>query len=265
MNNQSTNEIFAKAGVRVALIGVLSILSLFLFAKTWATVEALGRTDISNLPTITVTGTAKASATPNIAQIGFIIEEKGATGEDAQNLATKRTDSALAALKKLAIAEKDIKTTGYQVTPDYETKACPPGVYCPQTNGKIVGYRVSQSVEVKVRDTAKTGDLLQALTALGVQNISGPNFMVDDQSVVQAEARGKAIVDARAKAQVLASQLGVHLGKVVGFSENGGVAYPMFAQGMSKTATADSVAPAPSLPTGENETNATVTVTYEIR
>ena len=265
MNTDSINEISLGAGVRIALIGVLAILSLFLFAKTWATVEEVGRIDVSTIATISVTGTGKASALPNIAQISFSIQESGATGEEAQSKATKRTNEALTALKKLTIADKDIKTTGYQVTPEYEVKACPPRTFCPQTAGKIIGYQVSQSVEAKVRDTDKTGAVLQALTTLGVQNISGPNFTIEDESVVLAQARGKAIADAREKAEILARQLGVRLGKVVGFSENGGGIYPSYDRALGKTAVMNEATPAPTLLIGENETNISVTVIYEIR
>ena len=79
--------------------------------------------------------------------------------------------------------------------------------------------------------------------------------------------RGDAIKDAQAKAAVLAKQLGVHLGKVVSFSENGGYPVPMYASykgGVAMDARVEN-AVAPSLPTGQNETDVTVSITYEIR
>ena len=263
--NPSPTLITASRGVRFSAVAALSVLALFLLVQTWSVVDSIGRTTVGNIATITVTGTGKASMAPNIAQISFTVEENASTVAAAQDSATKRTNDALAALKKLSIAEKDIQTTGYQVSPQYETRPCTPGMYCPQTNGKITGYQVTQSVNVKVRDTKKTGDVLQALGTLNVQNISGPNFMHDDDSAVTAEARGKAIADARAKAKILAGQLGVRLGKVVGFSESGG-GYPVMYERMTKSASVDAVmAPAPSIPVGENETTSNVTVTYEIK
>jgi uncharacterized protein YggE len=265
MNPNSLEDLFGNTTIRIAVVGVLAILALFLFAETLAAVDGIGHTDTSNIASITVTGTGKASMAPNIANISFTVQENAPVVADAQNAATKRTNAALAALKKLGVADADVKTSGYNVNPQYEIKPCAPGVYCPQDTTKISGYQVSQSIEVKVRDTAKAGDVVAALGTVGVQNISGPNFMVDDTSAVEADARGKAISDARAKAQVLASQLGVHLGKVVGFSENGGgVPMPYFAQGKSAGMATDA-AVAPTLPTGTNETNVTVSVTYEIR
>ncbi len=265
MNPNMVDEFFGNKGVRISAVVALGVLSLFLVAKTWAVVDGLSRTQIGNVATITVTGTGKASLAPNVALIGFTVQENATTVAAAQEAATKRTDAALAAIKKLGIADKDVKTNGYNVSPQYENAPCRPGAACPQSS-TIIGYQVSQSVEVKVRDTAKAGGVLQALGTAGVQNVSGPNFTIDDESGVQAEARGKAITDARTKANALARQLGVRLGNVVGFSESGGMPYPMYYGGATKVSAMNAVAVAPpTLPVGENETTTTVSVTYEIR
>ena len=258
------DDLFSSSAVKIAVIGVLAILSLFLFAKTWATVENMKAVNLSETPTITVTGSGKASTPPTIAQISFTVEERASNEQTAQESATKKTDIALALLKKQGIDEKDIKTTGYQIYPQYETPNCTPGTPCPQGT-KISSYQVSQSIEVKVRDTKKAGEIVQALGTAGVQNVSGPNFMVDDPSAVQAEARGKAIVDAREKAQLLANQLGVRLGGVVSFSENAGGGFPIYETMKAQAGGTDSRAVVPTLPQGENETVSNVSVTYQIR
>ncbi len=265
MNSSSLDDILNNTTVRIAIVGVLAILALFLFAETWSVVNGISSTDLSTIPTITVDGTGKASAAPTIAQIDFTVQENAATTNAAQDAATKRTDAALAAIKKLGVADSDVQASGYQINPQYTASPCPPGVYCPASNEKISGYQASETITVKVRDTAKAGDVLQALGTAGVQNVSGPNFMVDDASAVTAEARGKAIADAHTKAQVLAGQLGVRLGKVVGFSENGSGPMPYFATGKASAAMDVQAARAPSLPPGQNETDANVSITYEIR
>lgn len=262
--NPSPTLLSASRGVRYAAVAALSILAIFLVAKTWATIDDIGHVSAGNVPTITVNGTGKASAAPTIAHISFTVQENASTVAAAQESATKRTNTALDALKKLEIADKDVQTSGYNVSPQYEVQPCLPNSICNQSS-KIIGYQVSQSVEVKVRDTAKAGDVLQALGTAGVQNVSGPSFAVDDDSAVTAEARGKAIADARQKAEVLAKQLGVHLGKVISFSENGATPVPYFSYGKAGVAMDAAVASAPRLPTGENETTSTVSISYEIR
>lgn len=262
--NPSPTLISASRGVRYAAVAALTLLAIFLFAQTWATFDQMGHIDTASVATISVTGIGKASAAPTIATISFSVQENASTVAAAQDAATKRTDAALAAVKKLGVADVDIKTNGYNVSPQYQTKPCAPGSYCPQDTTKITGYQVSQSVEVKVRDTSKAGTVLGALGTAGVQNISGPNFAVDDTTAVEAEARGKAIADAHTKAEALAKQLGVHLGRVVNFSENGNGPVPYFAQAKSAGMATDA-AVAPTLPTGQNETDANVTVVYEIK
>jgi len=263
------NELVNNQVVRIAIIGVLAILALYLLVLTIGGAQNLGRPSTPPTNVITVSGMGKAAAAPNIADITFSVTETAATVAGAQSAATDKNNAALAAVKKLGIDDKDVRTVSYNVSPHYSYPSpCPPGSLCPQYvdgNPKITGYDVSETIDVKVRDTSKAGDVLQALGTLGVQNIYGPNFVVDDSQTVTDEARGKAIADARARAQTLANQLGVHLGQIVSYSEGGG-GYPMpvYAAYGKGGATAD-VATAPSLPTGENETTVNVTITYEIR
>lgn len=257
------NELMSNRALRLAAFAAISLLAVFLLVKTLDT--AFGRKANEPINTITVTGTGDAAAVPNIAQITFTVMQSAGTVAEAQQAATAKTDAALAFLKEQGIEDKDVKTLYYNVNPRYEynDRACAAGYPCPPSGSPTIsGYEVSQSVDVKVRDTAEAGTILEGLGSLGIQNISGPNFTVDDDSDVSAEAREAAIEDARAKAKVLARQLGVRLGRVVSFSENS--MYPMYAYG--KGGGMDAVAQsAPALPVGENETNVTVMITYEIR
>lgn len=265
--DRETRETIVEASrpVRFAAAAALSVLALFLLVKTFDGLNTFGHGDNPPVNTISVSGMGDAVATPDIARISFTVQESAASVAAAQTAATKRTNDALAAAKGLGILDKDVKTTAYSVYPQYENTVCAPGTACIQNGSpKISGYQVSQSVTIKVRDTAKAGDVLQKLGTLGVQNISGPDFSVDDDSTVTAEARGKAITDAREKAEVLANQLGVRIVRVVSFSENSNTPYPTYSS-VSKAGMMDSVAPAPSLPVGQDETKVTVQITYEIR
>ena len=218
--DKETREILVVASrpVRLAAAAALSVLALFLFVKTFDALSTFGHGDNPPINTISVSGEGESVATPDSATISFTVQESATSVALAQTAATKRTNDALEAIKSLGIVEKDLKTIGYTVSPKYESTTCSPGSVCIQNGAtKIIGYEVSQSVVVKVRDTTKAGEVLQKLGSLGVQNINGPDFSVDDPTAVSAEARGKAIRDARTKAEILAKQLGVRLGKVVSF------------------------------------------------
>ncbi len=131
---------------------------------------------------------------------------------------------------------------------------------------RVIGYTVNQSTEVKVRDTAKVGELLSALGDAGISQLYGPNFTVEDSDAVQAEARKEAIEEARAKAKILARDLGVSLVRGVNFSESsGGYPMPYYRSDVMGMGGAMEAKVAPEIAAGENEIVSQVYITYEIR
>ena len=121
-----------------------------------------------------------------------------------------------------------------------------------------------QTTTVKVRDTAKAGDLLTGVGTKGATEVSGLNFTFDDPNKLQDDARGKAIADAKTKADELAKQLGVRLVRIISFNENGGgYPGPMYSKviGMG----GDVAQSAPEISVGQNKVTSNVSVTYEIR
>ncbi|MES2014630.1 MAG: SIMPL domain-containing protein [Patescibacteria group bacterium] len=244
----------------------LLVLTVFVGAKA---VNAIMNFDTISQPAsnvITVTGEGKVSAAPDIATISFSISEDADTSAHAQDAAAKKVNVALQLLKNLKVADKDVKTSSYNIfprysqpTPCYGTAPC---VY--NQEQKIIGFTASETVEVKVRNIDDTGKVLSALGDAGVTNLYGPNFSVDKQDDLKAEARKEAIEKARTQAKQLASALGVRIVRVVNYSENG--AYPVVY--MKTGMMSAGAAPARediSTPTGENEIVVDVSVTYEIR
>ena len=218
--------------------------------------------------TISVEGTGKVAAVPDIATVSYTISESATTVAEAQDAATKKSNVALALIKDLGIDDKDIKTTSYNVSPQYSYQGpCYSGL-CPPYESRITGYTVSQTVDVKIRDLDQTGGVLAALGDSGVSNLYGPNFVIDDEDELRAEARAEAIREARAKAKILAKNLNVRLVRVVSFFENSGPVYP-YPYGIRSEAFGmggDSIAAkAPDVPAGENEIAVSVSITYEIR
>lgn len=216
---------------------------------------------------ITVEGIGKVTAIPDIAQVTFSVNEEAETAADAQNSAAEKINEALDVLKsELGIEERDIKTTYYYVSPKYSyPRPCYSG-FCPeiQYEQTVVGYTASQSIEVKIRDTAKVGEVLTALGQAGIENLSGPTFTIDDPEALKAEAREQAIEQARTKAKELAKDLNVRIVRVTGFWENSGGYYPYYEKGFGGADVAQS-AVVPELPVGESEVQVMVSVSYEIR
>jgi len=210
---------------------------------------------------ISVNGEGEVVAVPDVAEFTFSVNEKGASVEVAQGTATNKINGAIDFLKNNGVDVKDIKTTGYNAYPQYQYTTCT-GMVCVNEQ-KLIGYEVSQSINVTVRDTTKAGELLSGVGKTGITNISGLSFKVDDPEKFKQEARLQAIEKAKAQAEVLAKGLGVKLKGVVSFSEDSGPYYGgmggdvMMAKEMSSSA--------PQTPAGEEKITSKVYVTYEIR
>ncbi|HEX8946601.1 MAG TPA: SIMPL domain-containing protein, partial [Candidatus Paceibacterota bacterium] len=234
--------------VRFALIAVLGMLAIFLLAETVDVVKGIGEPPPSPSDTIVVSGQGKATAIPDIVTITYTITKTADTVADAQAEATHVEDAALTFLKKQGVAEADVRTTSYEINPHYEYHTCFEGV-CPAP--KITGYDVSQAVSVKVRDIKTVGDVIGGLGEVGVTNLSGPSFAVDDPTSVEAQARAEAITKAKAQAKELAGQLGVRLVRIVYFNEQTPSSPPIpYGMGGGESFVK---AAAPSVPTGQNE------------
>lgn len=275
MNEQTTEALIrATHYPRMALSGAFLALMLFLLAATASSLRSMHYIGAGIEPTntISVSGEGEVFAIPDIAEFTFSVSETAKDVQTAQTNATKKTNASIAYIKEQGIEEKDIKTIDYSVNPHYEWQqgACPVssgGQYIPCPPGKqiLTGYDVSQTIQVKVRDTKKAGDVLAGVGSRGATNVSGLNFTVEDQKKLEEEARGKAIAEARDRAEALAKDLHVDLVRVVSFNEGGGGLYYAKAMMSAEMARDTVAAPAPEIPVGQNKITSNVTVVYEIR
>jgi uncharacterized protein YggE len=266
---------FGEYTLRVAraLTTLLILLAVFVGVKSLAAIKQFrfigSGTTATN--TISVSGEGEAFMVPDIAQITATIEKDAKTAKEAQATVSSQEKALLTFLKGAGIADKDIKTTNFSSYPKYEwqegTVACL-AIGCPPSRpGKnvLTGYTVNETITIKVRDTDKAGDIVDGITKAGINQVSGPEYTVDDETAIEGQARDKAIADAKAKAETLAKSLGVKLVRIVNFSEGGG-GYPVPMYAKAEMAF-DSAAgnSAPTLPKGENKYTSNVTITYEIR
>ena len=249
------------------LVGVAGIVALLAYTY-FAYVQAR---NVTNFPvSITVDGKGEVFAKPDIATFNFSVVAKEVDAATAQASGAKNMNDIVAYLKEKGVDEKDIKTTGYYLNPRYEYPeitctqwGCPPG-----GEAKLIGYEVSQSVDVKVRKTEDAGMLIAGVGEKGATNVGGLSFTIDDEESLKTEARVVAIADAKMKAQELADKLGVRIVRMNGYWEDQS-GMPMYNYGMGgdimKTMSASEAAPAPQIPTGENTITSIVHITYEVR
>ena len=163
--------------------------------------------------TISVSGDGTVSAPPDMATIrtGVVTQAaKASDALDANNAAMKRI---MDVLKSNKIAPKDIQTSSFDVRPEY--KRGPRG----QQQPEIIGYQVTNQVQVRVRNLPTLGEVLDAMVTAGSNQISGISFGIDDPTGPLNQARKRAISDARSRAELYAQAAGVRVGKVISISE----------------------------------------------
>ena len=173
---------------------------------------------------ITVVGEGKASAAPDVAEANVGVEVLAPTVKEATEEAKERMAAIMAALEKAGIAEKDIQTSNYSI---YFERYPEVRAMVEAAPSEVEGsYRVSNMLRIRIRDLDKIGTVLDGVIEAGANNVYGVNFTVDDLSEARSEARGKAIDNAKAKAQELADLNGVNLGQVLQISEVIGGPFP---------------------------------------
>lgn len=206
---------------------------------------------------ITVQGEGKVVGIPDVAAIDLGTTVEKPTVAEAQQENTRIMNRLIEELKGSKVDKKDIQTTSYNVYPNYDW-----------TGGKqkLRSYAVAQNVHVKIRDLAAVGDILGKAGGLGVNQIGGIQFTVDDPEKLKDEARVKALESAKRKASALAVVAGVKLRRVVSFEESMGGGNPppiYYAKAMMRAGGAES-APAPSVESGSAEITVNVNLAYEI-
>ncbi len=256
--------------ISISVFILIIIISLFTLAKFVNEVKSSSYVGRGNQPanTISVSGKGEVLAISDIATLSVNLNKEGKTSKEAQTLLNESITKTLAYLKEQKIADKDIKSEYGGVNPKYSYDQNPCYTYpCPMREPKIIAYTATQTVTIKIREVDAASVVRTGLTAIGVTDISGPTFSIDNEDSVKDKARSEAITDAKNKALVLANELGVKLGKVVSFNENAGGGYPVMysAKAMSVGGAIASPDQAPVLPKGENKITSDVSITYEIR
>jgi len=166
---------------------------------------------------ITVTGSGTVTAPPDTAELttGVVTQAPSAAQALAGNNAAM--EALLKSLRSLGIAQKDIQTTNITVTPQHRQ-----GKNDSQLP-EITGYEVANQIRVKVRDLSSLGRVLDELVTQEANVLSAIRFGVQEPTQLLDDARTKAMVDARRKAEVYANAAGVKLGRPLSVQEGGAV------------------------------------------
>ena len=191
-----------------------------------AEAPAAAATNPNFVRTITVVGDGTVNIQPDVARANIGVEVLNASVEDAATENSRVTQQVLAALAEMGIAKEDIQTSGYSV---YSERYSPDGSAATE-----VQYRVTNTVNVLIRDLDSVGEVLDASIKAGANNIYGVEFLLDDPTAARSSAREQAMANAQATATELAGLGGVNVGRILSISEvigsNGGMYSNQFTQ-----------------------------------
>ncbi|MFB7591004.1 SIMPL domain-containing protein [Streptomyces sp. NPDC056169] len=203
--------------------------------------------------TVSVTGTGRASAAPDLAILSVGVEAARKTAKEAMAAQSASAEALLGVLRKRGIADRDIRTDSLSLSPVYTQSA--------DGESKVTGYQAGQSFSVKIRDLDSTGQVIGAVNdAIGdAGRINGVVFDVADPSALRTKAREAAFQDAYDKASQHARLSGHRLGRLVSLSEGDSVRP---GSGAVPPMAADE--PGVPLAPGEIEEQVTVSAVFEL-
>ncbi len=209
---------------------------------------------------LAVVGIGKVDIVPDTASVDLGIISNNATSvNDAQEQINKVNNALIDGLKQIGIQKEDIKTSNYSINPNYD--------YSKGGVGSITGYNGNATVTVKVKQTDKLPQVIEAGTKAGINQVMGTNYSIDKPENYQEQARSKAIANAKEQAQKLADQLGIRLGKVTNIAEssNNSGPIPMMYAEKSAPLGMGGARTTPDLQPGTQTITSTVTLYFEKR
>ena len=235
-------------------------------APPGAAYSSLLQTGISRVG-IWVTGEGRITLEPDLVLLNIGVETNAKAVAEAREQAARAMDAIMATLGQQGVEQKDIQTKFFDISPQYEFQDV---VQLGRRTSKrvLVGYRVSNSTSVKVRDLNAVGSIIDEVATAGGDaiRINGIRFSVEDPKPLMVQMREEAVGDALAKAQQFASLTGVSVGRLVFISESGG-GIPVVKDFARVQVEVAGFAAAPSTPIsgGELELRMTVQAVFDIQ
>src|SRR3954466_6956185 len=241
----------AKMSTRFLLLAAAGVAAVGLSACD----SASGPTGTADKETrqVTVVGAGEVQGTPDTLTVNVSIEFVAPDVSGAMNQTSDRQQAVIDALVGSGIDRKDISTTQVSLQPQFAGG----------DSTAIVGYRASNSIEVKIRKLNTASQALTLIISTGgdATRINSVNYSIEDDSQLVKDARARAFNDAKDRAEQYAQLSGLNLGKVITISEVTGSTPPLpIPSPMPRSAMAEAVPLSP----GQQTVGFSVTVAWEL-
>ncbi len=239
---------------KFALLGAIALAAMpqMAFAHDIASTEPMSHNHKSDAPVVTLSVTGIARAKPDRAMLNAGVQTKAVSAADAMAQNARQMQSVLAALKGKGVADKDIQTSSVSLNQDYDYGE----------KGQVFkGYIANNSVTVRMKDIGKIGTVLDTLVGAGATNVSGPTFMVENDSALTEAARLDAIQQAVRLSAFYAKNAGFTKARLLSISEAQEMAGPVPMANMKAMSDSSAGASTPIEP-GEVASQINITVRY---
>lgn len=207
-------------------------------------------------PALNLSAYGEVRVAPDMATITFGVLTEAPTAQAAMADNARRMTEVFAVLRRAGIEERDIQTSGLNLSAQYD--------YVQNEPPRLRGYQASNRVTVQVMDIDATGRVADAVVAAGVNQIDGIAFGLKDAKAAEDQARVLAVRALQDKARLYAQALGVELGPIRSLNEGGGCSppppMPVFA--MARMEMADASTPVAA---GQLTVRIDITGTYDLR
>lgn len=229
-------------------------------ASSWALAQPYPGPPSDSRPrpaTIQVTGQAQVAETPDRVYIDIGVSTQAPKSETAASQNAERLSAVIAAVKRAAGSGAQLTTTEYSISPNY--------MYPRNRPATVVGYTVSNVVQVRLDDLQRIGRVIDAASQAGSNNVQNIRFALRDEEAAHQEALRQAALKARRDVATLAGALDLKVVRVLTVDEEGGEMAPVYPRMAVRMELQAAAAPPPTpVEAGSLDVSATVTLTVEV-
>ena len=218
------------------------------------TIEVINREKTEK--TVRVSGTGMVAGAPDVVMLNIGVSVERDSVKQARTEAAEAMTGVIESLKANGLLDTDIQTRYFSIHQRYDYS---------KGRREFRGYNVTNTVSAKIRDLDTVGNVIDDAAEAGgdLVEINSIRFTIEDPTKLKMQARVEAMQDAAAKAQTLATEGGVTLGKPISISESGDY-YPPGPVNLEFALAADAAAVETPIQSGQLQITVTVNVTYEI-
>lgn len=242
-------------GILTAILAGLLILGISAFLPRAAPAQAA---DDNSVRTISVVGRGQLEVKPDTAVITVGVSEVRPTPIEAYNALSERINAVSQALMAKGVKEDDIQTSTFQLSPEYN--------WTQERGQELVGYRATNTLSITTQNLDKVAELIQVAVQAGANDLRGINFSVKNSDKLLEQALKRAVADAKAKAELVAGELGARVARVqsVSVQDQGSSPVKVLAEASMARDGLAAAAPVPVY-AGTTTFTATVSVTFELQ